>query len=540
MALTLTATINSVSIDCVSVNFSDTTPNYGTGGNPNYSDILSVKWELYDSSFTNLLGTFDTSGWTPYPSNDINLYASEFGVGTTFTNGTYGIKYTITYANGSGGTAELSDNSNTFTVSCGASYCNTTLNHTTLASMGSVTYPTTVNAIKINNVTLTPTSPISVSSLSDMASKINAYIAAQTGLAQSVKFANFVVSGTSLVIENPYYTGLSQNSVTLVSTPYAGSSNSTTTPQVMQLMSMAQNCTTGVVMLYDQSGLWTGSTFPQFADITGNVTLDLYSSTGTLLDTASLDNSEFQAYIESGEAYTDLFTYQLTPCVEYYINPIAELANGDLIDCYEFHFKTSYCEAKRDTPLQVSLEPQVTSNCTQMVLCDNTGLYNATYNPLGYGGANPSYNEVARTSFEFTLPNGDIRLIESTFVPSEYGNNCVAFSIADLFGQNSTYTQIPVGVYPCTYRVYAECDELLSSVTINIFYACGLKACLDNRAVETCGCTNCNNNEVQELLLDYANYMRLSAVAVENPECANNDLQKAYQNCIVKCTTCTN
>jgi hypothetical protein len=536
MALTLAALINSVSVDCASINFSDTTANYGTSGNPNYSDVISVKWELYDSSFTTLLGTFSNSGWTPYPNNDITFYPGEFGL-ASFDNGTYGIKYTITYSDGAGGTADLSDNTPTFVVQCGASFCNTTLNHTVLSDMSAVSYPTTITNIQIN--THAHTTSISVSSLSDAATKLSAYIAALTNPNREERYAVFIVNGTTLEIENPYYSGLSGNSITIASTEYAGASNGTTNEQVKQLMTATYSCTTLTTTFTDESGLWTGTTFPMFADIDDTVDMALYQvGNSTPLETKTLTEEEFESYILGNALYSDWFTTTLTPCVEYSVKPIILLANGDTIQCYNKYFQTSFCGAKRESGLIASLSQQVTSDCSKMVLCDTTGIYNATYNPNGYGAPNPTLEEIVKTTFEITLLDGSVRLIESGFTPSEYGNNCVDFSITDIFGSDTSYTQIPVGVYQCTYRVYGECDELLAETSINIFFACGLKACLDARAVETCGCTNCDNTEVQNLLLDYADYIRLQAVSQVKSSCANVDLQKAYQNCIVKCSTC--
>jgi len=537
MALTLAALINSVSINCNSINFSNTTANYGTGGNPNYSDVLSVKWELYDSSFTTLLGTFSNSGWTPYPNNDVTLYSSEFGLGSTFNNGTFGIKYTITANDGAGGTTEYTCNTPTFTIQCGAELCNTTLNHTVLDDMSAVSYPATITNVTINGQSHTTT--ISAASLSDAATQLSAYVTALTSPNRQERYAVFVVNGTTLEIQNPYFTALGDNHITIATIEYAGDSNTTTNAQVEQLMSSEYSCTTKNTTFTDESGLWTGNTFPRFEDIDDTVDMELYQvGNGTALEVKTLTLNEFEAYIANGALYSDWFTETLIPCQEYYVKPSVLLANGDTINCYEKLFQTSYCGAKRDSGLVPILTQQVTASCTYMFLCDSTGLYNQTYNPTGYGVPNPTLEEIVKTTFEITLLDGSTKLIESGFIPSEYGNNCVGFSVTDLYGENTNYTQIPVGVYPVTYRVYGECEELLGETTTNVFYACGLKACLDARAVETCGCTNCDSNEVNNLLMDYANFMRLQAVAQTNPTCANNQLQQAYQNCIVKCSTC--
>jgi hypothetical protein len=273
--------------------------------------------------------------------------------------------------------------------------------------------------------------------------------------------------------------------------------------------------------------------------LSDKVDMELYQvGNGTALEVKTLTLNEFEAYIANGALYSDWFTETLIPCQEYYVKPSILLANGNTINCYEKLFQTSYCGAKRDSGLAPILTQQVTQNCTYMFLCDSTGLYNQTYNPTGYGVPNPTLEEIVKTTFEIALLDGSTKLIESGFTPSEYGNNCVGFSVTDLYGENTNYTQIPVGVYPVTYRIYGECEELLGETTTNVFYACGLKACLDARAVETCGCTNCDSNEVNNLLMDYANFIRLQAVAQTNPTCANNQLQQAYQDCIVKCSTC--
>lgn len=539
MALTLAATINSVATDCTSINFSDTTSNYGISGNPNYTDVTHVKWELYDSSFTNLLGTYDNSGWLPYPSNDVTLFASEFGLGSTFPNGTMGVKYTITYTDSTGASQTLTANTGTFNVQCGASYCNTTLYQLTTAMSGA-TYPATLTSAKIANTTFTIGG--SVSSLADLVSKLNTYLATQTSLAQNIKYSNYAYSGTDLILNNPYYDGTAGHyQVTLGSTTYTIGSAPTINNQVAQQYTITQNCTSGVVDVNVVDTTFTANgIFPEFADV-DSVDISLYmQGNGTPLETTTLTANQFQTFVTNGSTIAALFpSATISKCVAYYINPEITLLNGDMVGCYNSNFKLSYCGSLKDSSLVVKGNAKVDSDCTKMVLCDNTGAYNSVYNPTGYGIPNPDYADIIRTEVVITTLEGDVVIIPTEFVPTPNGSNCFSISLTDIFGADTINTTIPVGVYPITYNVYGDCDQLLGTTSYSNFYACGLKACLDQRAQDNLPCgINCNTADWQELLMDYAEYMALAAAAQTNPSCVTEQLQQLYKRCITKCTSC--
>jgi hypothetical protein len=542
IAPTLTALINSVATDCSSINFSDTTTNYGgtSGGNQiiNYNQVTSVTWELYDGSFTTKLGTFANSGWLPYPSNDVTLFANEFGLGNFYPNNTYGINYIITWIDSNGATQTTSCHSNTFVVQCGAGACPTTQYQFDYPTSG-LAYPNTVTGLKIDNVAYTPS--LAVTSQSDLITKLNAYIAGLVGAPQNVKYAKFIANGSNVRLNTPYYLSGTLAGFTITFTTggvKTANATGTVTINVVQQTVTSYDCVSKQVIVSDTSGIWTGNTFPQFADINAPITAYLYQvGNGTPLATATLSLPQYQNYITNTTTADALFpSVILAPCIKYYIVFNVDLLNGSTLGCYNSYFQLSYCGSLKDTPTLIQVSGEPSRSCDAIIVCDTTGDYNSVSNKGGYGIPNITYEDIVSTTFEITRPDGTVVIIDKLFVPTEYGNNCVSFSVTDIFGSTTTLTTIPDAVYPITYKVWGDCQKLLGTATINVFYACGLKKCLDQRAVDTC----CGEpDEIAQLNLDYANYIRLQAAAAGGGvTCANNGLQQAYQQCMVKCVSC--
>lgn len=198
----------------------------------------------------------------------------------------------------------------------------------------------------------------------------------------------------------------------------------------------------------------------------------------------------------------------------------------------------------------LSLKATQSSDGKTFALQEDTGDYDASTNPTGFGTPNFARAEmgpiVTSTGIlmEVMLPGSsswDYGLdVPITFInPGGTGNNVFTISPADI--GLTAGSPFPDGVY--TVRYIVEKNSLgatgfLQAVTKYVLLAHNAKCCVYNQLAKVTGCDCCEGDSVDDALYSYSLYKAmLYQAAAGNPENATN-LLECVNNACTKCSSC--
>ena len=193
----------------------------------------------------------------------------------------------------------------------------------------------------------------------------------------------------------------------------------------------------------------------------------------------------------------------------------------------------------------MALKPKITikqsPDCTHLILCDVTGIYDVSDNPGGYGF--PNATSSSSVTLTVTEPGGNVLApvtLQSGSSNLQPGKDCVCIKVipTDVGLQGSTFAD---GVYVFTYIALDATGAELGSFTLNVFLKCLATKCINQIIMETCdsGCLGCGDNLVEvaakmKAMLDGAEY----ATSVGAYACAEKILTRVQDQCDYHCTNC--
>jgi len=162
--------------------------------------------------------------------------------------------------------------------------------------------------------------------------------------------------------------------------------------------------------------------------------------------------------------------------------------------------------------LQQSFKMNRASDGLSIIITDTTGAYNATTNPTGYGGVNPSASDFTAFSFTFYLPDSSTLLPQSTgttitavypTLPSASGASYTVTS-ATLLGSTSNFIDGQYKIVSAgTYDIGAG-DVAATPVTVYAVFADIAKCCIQRLRANTPLCGDCAECEGKNTKLDRA------------------------------------
>jgi len=191
--------------------------------------------------------------------------------------------------------------------------------------------------------------------------------------------------------------------------------------------------------------------------------------------------------------------------------------------------------------LPVFIVPQTSLTTSQFT--DQTGLYNPSSNPGGWGGGvNPDYASVTAAVLSAYVPS------TSTFLPTSavfsidlfsdfgYPLSGLSFSLDSTDFGLSAGVSIPIGEYDWTLSItYDFGGEGTASATYNVIYFAKTTCCLDKAwaALGSCGCTDKKTQEKKlNILLGFAELNQIpSAITCNNFTAGINALTIANDTC---------
>lgn len=152
--------------------------------------------------------------------------------------------------------------------------------------------------------------------------------------------------------------------------------------------------------------------------------------------------------------------------------------------------------------LQVDFTACQSRDCKSLDIEDETGLYDATTNPTGFGGINPSVSDVDVATIIVENPEGDT--FEIDVYPTLPNTDGVKFTINNTdIGLEAT-DEIPDGLYLITYTVSgvfgstAFESEKIKYVLFKCQVTCCMKEEVAELKVEDCECED--NEDTMDLL----------------------------------------
>lgn len=218
--------------------------------------------------------------------------------------------------------------------------------------------------------------------------------------------------------------------------------------------------------------------------------------------------------------------------------------------------------------LNLSISLALNPAKTAIILTDTTGLYNATFNPFGYGSPSGiAVNDVtgliitlnytsigASAIYTFTVVNGTITAATITFTPlsaetilAQLQSTVFPFVAANPFTFFNSYIRpstavyilpdITLGAYTVSYNIIGTASATPFDLTTEGIVLQELEAqcCIDeifNKSELNCGC---ENKDIEALRAQ--SYIDIARLASEIPDTtrANLYLNKAFQLCNCGC-----
>lgn len=117
-------------------------------------------------------------------------------------------------------------------------------------------------------------------------------------------------------------------------------------------------------------------------------------------------------------------------------------------------------------------------DCKSLNFTETTGIYNANYNPTGWG----SPNDVLDPDWEATLTVTDPDGVESIINMTDYGfpnyNTNFTFPVsASLLTNNNTGVYAD-GIYTFTYNAFLLRDDISYTTTTSLYVYCDIQCCV--------------------------------------------------------------
>jgi hypothetical protein len=127
------------------------------------------------------------------------------------------------------------------------------------------------------------------------------------------------------------------------------------------------------------------------------------------------------------------------------------------------------------------------SNCSDLTLYEQTGVYNATTNPGGYGSPNPLISQATSATLVVLTPENATYTVAIT--PTDNPDLAKPINIAT-FGNA---TSIEDGYWYFTYTVYDSSLAVLGTYSIGYYFYCNAECCVNkllaNVPLDSCLCT---------------------------------------------------
>jgi len=194
------------------------------------------------------------------------------------------------------------------------------------------------------------------------------------------------------------------------------------------------------------------------------------------------------------------------------------------------------CGSSLTTNLATNIAVEQLIGCASFVFSDVTGVYNEDYNPGGYGGPNPDYDDIDNTVISITLANGETVDI-TTFVPTAE-NHSITIQATDL-GYTSL---IPDQIIGITYSVYAGGLCRIGYKSTNVLFYCQTEACINSKIAQVltvpCGCDGDEANTVNNITDMLFELDAIKIVAAKNMSCVDGRIEALLQKCKAGCSTC--
>ena len=127
------------------------------------------------------------------------------------------------------------------------------------------------------------------------------------------------------------------------------------------------------------------------------------------------------------------------------------------------------------------------NHCSDILLTDSRGLYDATLNPFGWnGGSNPTNSTITSATVSVLLPNQTIAVdldvttavTSATILNYQSIFNLGTYSTSDL----NTSGKLPDGIYTFTYTIVSSGTTYTSSYKTYLF--CQTRCCVDKLLAE--------------------------------------------------------
>lgn len=180
--------------------------------------------------------------------------------------------------------------------------------------------------------------------------------------------------------------------------------------------------------------------------------------------------------------------------------------------------------------------------CKYLTFKDETGVYDAVYNPGGYGSPNPTLASAEAATLVVTLPDGTVVPTINLFPLNMPDTSGIEIFITNAMLGLGT-ASLPNGIYTWTYTVSrTTATAFTATKTIKTFVDCQAQCCVDKMfcQVELSTCDCCQNDKLDNALkaqgwLDSANH----AFNCAKPNLAKQLLSKVEQLCtLTKCNNC--
>jgi hypothetical protein len=186
-------------------------------------------------------------------------------------------------------------------------------------------------------------------------------------------------------------------------------------------------------------------------------------------------------------------------------------------------------------------------NCKSFDITEETGVYNSSSNPGGYGGGiNYDTTDVIDSSIIITLPDGTQVTFDSLSASPSYptlpdSTGTVPFTITNtMLGITGA---LPDGIYEIFYQIDINNvfnQTQITNITTKVLLSCNVKCCVEKMfaKIPDLGC-DCNDMAVKDSLLAWTLYQSLlNAGACGNESKVNNILDRLNKLCNIKNCGC--
>lgn len=148
------------------------------------------------------------------------------------------------------------------------------------------------------------------------------------------------------------------------------------------------------------------------------------------------------------------------------------------------------------------------ADCTKFTFTDNTGAYDASTNPTGWGAPNPTLADVITPcTLDITTPDGttyQIDLVSTTPVfPVSAPPNTLTLDASSIGG--TAGDSLPDGIYTFTYTVTTTGPTTYTQ-TITVGFYCQVKCCVFTMIKDldiTCDCCDTDKDTLMNAYLMY-------------------------------------